>query len=198
MALDWKFLGFITRNPNLLTGIVRIYLFYFEVEFIIMSILLICVFLVCFRAECEHNPVQYFVIVSMQRSGSGWFETLLNSHSNVSSNGEIFSVVDRRRNVSSIIETLDKIYNLDWFTSAAKNECSAAVGLKWMLNQVWFKVVFFKHCVVDNFFGCWLLEMTIVAWYHYQPSNHLNNLRCVIVFRLVNTDNTDSGWIMIG
>ncbi|KDP31909.1 hypothetical protein JCGZ_12370 [Jatropha curcas] len=87
------------------------------------------------RAECLHNPVRYFAILSMQRSGSGWFETLLNSHVNVSSNGEIFSVLDRRRNVSSIISTLDKVYNLDWLTSASKNECSAAVGFKWMLNQ---------------------------------------------------------------
>uniref|UniRef100_A0A1J3G529 Sulfotransferase n=1 Tax=Noccaea caerulescens TaxID=107243 RepID=A0A1J3G529_NOCCA len=87
------------------------------------------------RAECGHNPVRFFAILSMQRSGSGWFETLLNSHSNVSSNGEIFSVLDRRRNVSSIIRTLDRVYNLDWFTSASKNECSAAVGFKWMLNQ---------------------------------------------------------------
>lgn len=55
---------------------------------------------------------------------------------NVSSNGEIFSVMDRRQNVSSIIKTLDTVYNLDWFTSASKNECSAAVGFKWMLNQV--------------------------------------------------------------
>ncbi|KAJ6304867.1 hypothetical protein OIU78_020424 [Salix suchowensis] len=88
------------------------------------------------RAECEHNPVRYFAILSMQRSGSGWFETLLNSHVNVSSNGEIFSVLDRRRNISSITQTLDKVYNLDWFSSASKNECSAAVGFKWMLNQV--------------------------------------------------------------
>ncbi|KAJ6774422.1 PROTEIN putative EXPRESSED-RELATED [Salix purpurea] len=87
------------------------------------------------RAECEHNPVRYFAILSMQRSGSGWFETLLNSHVNVSSNGEIFSVLDRRRNISSITQTLDKVYNLDWFSSASKNECSAAVGFKWMLNQ---------------------------------------------------------------
>lgn len=87
------------------------------------------------RTECAHNPVQYFAIISMQRSGSGWFETLLNSHMNVSSNGEIFSVMDRRQNVSSIIKTLDTVYNLDWFTSASKNECSAAVGFKWMLNQ---------------------------------------------------------------
>ncbi|KAB8388297.1 hypothetical protein FH972_024771 [Carpinus fangiana] len=50
----------------------------------------------CSRAECEHNPIQFFAILSMQRSGSGWFETLLNSHVNVSFNGEIFSV-----NVSS-------------------------------------------------------------------------------------------------
>ncbi|KDO79286.1 hypothetical protein CISIN_1g0179111mg, partial [Citrus sinensis] len=31
--------------------------------------------------------------------------------------------------------TLDTVYNLDLFTSASKNECSAAVGFKWMLNQ---------------------------------------------------------------
>jgi hypothetical protein len=72
----------------------------------------------------------------MQRSGSGWFETLLNSHPNISSNGEIFSVPHRRGNLSSILNTLDTVYNLDWFSSAAKNECTAAYGLKWMLNQV--------------------------------------------------------------
>ncbi|ERN05406.1 hypothetical protein AMTR_s00007p00223380 [Amborella trichopoda] len=71
----------------------------------------------------------------MQRSGSGWFETLLNSHPNISSNGEIFSVKERRSNVSSVLRTLDKVYNLEWTSSAAKNECTAAVGLKWMLNQ---------------------------------------------------------------
>ncbi|XP_021897587.1 uncharacterized protein LOC110814424 isoform X2 [Carica papaya] len=87
------------------------------------------------RAECSQNPVRLFAILSMQRSGSGWFETLLNSHMNISSNGEIFSLLDRRKNISSIIKTLDKVYNLDWFTSASKNECSAAVGFKWMLNQ---------------------------------------------------------------
>ncbi|XP_047156575.1 uncharacterized protein LOC124827546 [Vigna umbellata] len=87
------------------------------------------------RNECDHNPVLFFAILSNQRSGSGWFETLLNSHINVSSNGEIFSVRERRKNVSSILQTLDKVYNLDWFNSASKNECSAATGLKWMLNQ---------------------------------------------------------------
>ncbi|XP_021752062.1 uncharacterized protein LOC110717623 [Chenopodium quinoa] len=87
------------------------------------------------RAECSGNPVRFFVIVTMQRSGSGWFETLLNSHMNVTSNGEIFSNKERRDNISSIIRTLDKVYNLDWFNSASKNECSAAVGFKWMLNQ---------------------------------------------------------------
>ncbi|KAJ4844752.1 hypothetical protein Tsubulata_003448, partial [Turnera subulata] len=87
------------------------------------------------RAECACNPVRYFAILSMQRSGSGWFETLLNNHTNISSNGEIFSVKVRRSNVSMIVETLDKIYNLDWLSSASKNECTAAVGLKWMLNQ---------------------------------------------------------------
>lgn len=88
------------------------------------------------RAECSCNPVRFFAILSMQRSGSGWFETLLNSHMNVSSNGEIFSVKERRANASAIINTLDKVYNLDWYTSASKNECSSAVGFKWMLNQV--------------------------------------------------------------
>ncbi|KAL9244180.1 hypothetical protein vseg_017983 [Gypsophila vaccaria] len=87
------------------------------------------------REECECNTVHRFAILSMQRSGSGWFETMLNSHINVSSNGEIFSVKERRSNVSTIIKTLDQVYNLDWFSSASKNECSAAVGLKWMLNQ---------------------------------------------------------------
>lgn len=87
------------------------------------------------RDECACNPVRLFVIISEQRSGSGWFETLLNSHVNVSSNGEIFSVKERRENVSTIVMNLDKVYNLDWFTSASKNHCSAAVGFKWMLNQ---------------------------------------------------------------
>lgn len=89
-----------------------------------------------FREECVCNGVRYFAILSMQRSGSGWFETLLNSHINVSSNGEIFTVGNRRNNISSIMRTMDKVYNLDWFTSASKNECLAAVGFKWMLNQV--------------------------------------------------------------
>ncbi|XP_019444698.1 PREDICTED: uncharacterized protein LOC109348643 isoform X2 [Lupinus angustifolius] len=40
------------------------------------------------RNECAHNSVLFFAILSNQRSGSGWFETLLNSHINVSSNGE--------------------------------------------------------------------------------------------------------------
>ncbi|KAK7310867.1 hypothetical protein RJT34_08638 [Clitoria ternatea] len=87
------------------------------------------------RQECACNPVRFFCIVSMQRSGSGWFETFLNSHINVSSNGEIFSVGKRRANVYSILNTMDKVYDLDWFTSASKNECTAAVGFKWMLNQ---------------------------------------------------------------
>ncbi|PNY09265.1 nodulation protein H-like [Trifolium pratense] len=87
------------------------------------------------RNECAPNPVMFFAILSNQRSGSGWFETLLNSHINVSSNGEIFSVKERRQNASSVLQTLDRVYNLDWLSSASKNECSAAVGFKWMLNQ---------------------------------------------------------------
>lgn len=37
--------------------------------------------------------------------------------------------------MSAIVNTLDKVYNLDWYSSASKNECTAAVGFKWMLNQ---------------------------------------------------------------
>lgn len=99
------------------------------------------------REECACNPVRYFAILSTQRSGSGWFETLLNSHMNISSNGEIFSVKVRRSNISTIVETLDKIYNLDWLTSASKNECTAAVGLKWMLNQVRFRSCEINHVI---------------------------------------------------
>ncbi|XP_072147183.1 uncharacterized protein [Setaria viridis] len=87
------------------------------------------------REECACMGVRFFAILSMQRSGSGWVETLLNSHPNISSNGEIFSVKPRRNNITEITKTLDKLYNLDWYSSAAKNECTAAVGLKWMLNQ---------------------------------------------------------------
>ncbi|EFJ08924.1 hypothetical protein SELMODRAFT_90926, partial [Selaginella moellendorffii] len=87
------------------------------------------------RKECRCVPVHFFVLLSMQRSGSGWFETLLNSHPNVSSHGEIFSIGRRRANFSTIKQTLDEVYNLEWYSSAAKNECTAAVGFKWMLNQ---------------------------------------------------------------
>ncbi|TVU46921.1 hypothetical protein EJB05_06494, partial [Eragrostis curvula] len=105
------------------------------------------------RGECACTPVRFFVIISMQRSGSGWFETLVNSHPNVSSNGEIFSVKDRRENISSILRTLDKLYNMDWLTSAAKNECTAAFGLKWMLNQALSRVQEFLGVPVKKLFS---------------------------------------------
>lgn len=101
------------------------------------------------RGECSCNPVRFFVLFSMQRSGSGWFETLLNSHPNISSHGEIFSVKERRINISSIIRTLDSVYNLDWFSSASKNECVAAVGFKWMLNQG----IFDNHKEILDYFN---------------------------------------------
>ncbi|CAI7839384.1 unnamed protein product [Closterium sp. NIES-54] len=87
------------------------------------------------RGECLCKPVHNFVVLSMQRSGSGWFETFLNSHPNISSHGEIFIVRPRRENASAVAETLDRVYNLDWSNSAAKNSCTSAVGFKWMLNQ---------------------------------------------------------------
>ncbi|PIN01697.1 hypothetical protein CDL12_25795 [Handroanthus impetiginosus] len=87
------------------------------------------------REECACNPVRLFAILSMQRSGSRWFETLLNSHTNVSSNGELFYFEDMRSNVSSVLSTLDRVYNLDLFNTAPRNQCLGAVGFKWMLNQ---------------------------------------------------------------
>ncbi|XP_020586737.1 uncharacterized protein LOC110028983 isoform X2 [Phalaenopsis equestris] len=87
------------------------------------------------REECSCTPVRLFAIVSMQRSGSGWFETLLNSHEHVSSHGEIFFKNEMRKNMTMITKILDKVYNLDWNSSASKRHCTAAVGFKWMLNQ---------------------------------------------------------------
>ncbi|KAK9283607.1 hypothetical protein L1049_011857 [Liquidambar formosana] len=101
------------------------------------------------REACACTPVGFFVILSMQRSGSGWFETLLNSHPNISSNGEIFHVKTRRSNMSKIQKTLDTVYSLEWISSAAKNECVAAVGLKWMLNQD----VMVHHRQIANYFN---------------------------------------------
>eukprot|EP00257_Ricinus_communis_P008211 XP_002525546.2 uncharacterized protein LOC8277198 isoform X1 [Ricinus communis] len=100
------------------------------------------------REECACTPVRFFVIMSMQRSGSGWFETLLNSHPNVSSNGEIFSVKQRRSSISTIQATLDTVFGLEWVSSAAKNDCIAAVGFKWMLNQ---GVMVYHREIMDYF-----------------------------------------------
>jgi len=89
------------------------------------------------RKECRCTPVHNFVVLSMQRSGSGWFETFLNSHPNVSSFGEIFGKSrGLKANLSHITETLDQVYNLEWHNSAARNSCTVAAGFKWMLNQV--------------------------------------------------------------
>ncbi|KAI8017159.1 Retinoblastoma-related protein [Camellia lanceoleosa] len=55
---------------------------------------------------------------TFSRSGTGWFETLLNSHMNVSFNREIFYVQERKDNMSSIMQTLDRVYNLDWLINS--------------------------------------------------------------------------------
>ncbi|KAK6805728.1 hypothetical protein RDI58_003513 [Solanum bulbocastanum] len=111
------------------------------------------------RAECACNPVRFFAIFSTQRSGSGWFETLLNSHMNISSNGEIFSVKVRKSNASTILETLDKLYDLDLLTSASKNECTTAVGLKWMLNQLSYDGFLSLDCCCDTVYRRWTLGL---------------------------------------
>lgn len=133
--IDLKLHTCTTQGPLHLAGKYLYFCLYQDCEFLIELVRYECS-LMYRRAECACNPVRLFTILSMQRSGSGWFETLLNSHTNVSSNGEIFSIKERRSNVSSILSTLDRVYNLDLFTSASKNQCSAAVGFKWMLNQV--------------------------------------------------------------
>ena len=133
-AINLEFLTCIIQSPKPLAGWCKFLVL--VLDFWVLFRFCSCCVLICFRAECACNPVRFFAIISMQRSGSGWFETLLNSHVNVSSNGEIFSVKERRDNASSIMDTLDRVYNLDWYSSASKNHCSAAVGFKWMLNQV--------------------------------------------------------------
>ncbi|ONK75679.1 uncharacterized protein A4U43_C03F19410 [Asparagus officinalis] len=100
------------------------------------------------RRECECTPVRFYVIISMQRSGSKWLESLLNSHVNVSSNGEIFIDRERSSNVSAITRTLDKVYNLDMRNSANKKGCTSAVGFKWMLNQ---RIMVYRE-EVSNYF----------------------------------------------
>lgn len=81
---------------------------------------------------CACTPVAPFILLSMQRSGSGWFETLLNSHPHVRSHGELFSR-DTWRGARERAR-LDDVYNLGRVTE--ERECLQAVGFKWMLNQV--------------------------------------------------------------
>lgn len=88
----------------------------------------------------EHScmPVTLYAIVSVQRSGSKWFEALLNSHDNIRSHGEIFYNVDRKCNMTVIKAVLDRVYSLKWNVSTfrrKKKNCMSAVGFKWMLNQ---------------------------------------------------------------
>ncbi|KAK8966632.1 hypothetical protein KSP40_PGU014314 [Platanthera guangdongensis] len=83
-------------------------------------------------------PVTLYAIVSVQRSGSKWFEALLNNHDNIRSHGEIFYNVDRKCNMTVIKAVLDRVYSLKWNVSTfrrKKKNCMAAVGFKWMLNQ---------------------------------------------------------------
>ncbi|GAQ86632.1 P-loop containing nucleoside triphosphate hydrolases superfamily protein [Klebsormidium nitens] len=80
---------------------------------------------------CACTPVAPFILLSMQRSGSGWFETLLNSHPHVRSHGEVFSKKTWRG--ARERARLDDVYNLG--RVAQETECLRAVGFKWMLNQ---------------------------------------------------------------
>ncbi|EPS65860.1 hypothetical protein M569_08917, partial [Genlisea aurea] len=76
------------------------------------------------RGECITNPVRYFVVLSLPRSGTGWFTSLLNNHTNIDMHGEMFANRYRRQN---IVETLDRFYNMDLEENVIpKNECTAA------------------------------------------------------------------------
>ncbi|XP_020583309.1 uncharacterized protein LOC110026638 isoform X2 [Phalaenopsis equestris] len=92
------------------------------------------------ESGCMHASL--YAIVSLQRSGSKWFEALLNSHDNIWSHGEIFYNVDRKCNMTVIKKVLDKVCSSNWNTTSSfrrkKKSCMAAVGFKWMLNQVIF------------------------------------------------------------
>ncbi|KAG0485297.1 hypothetical protein HPP92_009376 [Vanilla planifolia] len=91
-----------------------------------------------YRKVQKCMPVSLYAIVSMQRSGSKWFEALLNSHENIRSHGEIFYNFDRKCNMTVITTVLDRVYSLNWNVSTfrrKRNKCLAAVGFKWMVNQ---------------------------------------------------------------
>ncbi|PKA49494.1 hypothetical protein AXF42_Ash004034 [Apostasia shenzhenica] len=86
---------------------------------------------------CGPGPVSRYAIVSIQRSGSKWFEGMLNNHGNIRSYGEIFYHVEGNRNMTVIREILDRFYSLNWRSpfKRRRRTCIAAVGFKWMLNQ---------------------------------------------------------------
>jgi hypothetical protein len=88
---------------------------------------------------------------------------------NVSSNGEIFSRKERRSNISSIVNAMDRVYSLDWNSSASKNECTAAIGFKWMLNQV-----MTKTCSIDNLIGYHFVHL----FFHSVPVHSQLGARC--------------------
>ncbi|EPS61432.1 hypothetical protein M569_13365, partial [Genlisea aurea] len=87
------------------------------------------------RGECGCNPVKYFVILSMPRSGTGWINSMLHSHTNISINSETFFGDDRRKNIVKILEVLKEVFSMDLTNSKNKVECTGAVGFVWMLHQ---------------------------------------------------------------
>jgi hypothetical protein len=86
------------------------------------------------RGNCSCTPIAPFILLSMQRSGSGWVETLLNSHPNLRSHGEVFKVRKREEGWNETRAALEAVFNMEKVKE--EKECLSAVGLKWMLNQV--------------------------------------------------------------
>ncbi|KAE8713420.1 hypothetical protein F3Y22_tig00110210pilonHSYRG00105 [Hibiscus syriacus] len=84
---------------------------------------------------CVH-PVRYFVIMSMQRSGSVWFETLLNSHINVSSNGEIMGTFGKEKECIFNPGILIKFITL---TGSDDEDCCRVFQEKWGFYNILFR-----------------------------------------------------------
>ncbi|RVW96939.1 hypothetical protein CK203_032290 [Vitis vinifera] len=80
--------------------------------------------------------------------------------------------------METIQRTLDTIYNLEWISSAAKNDCVAAVGFKWMLNQ--FLDKFILYCPLTSSITCHSLQAVMV--YHRQIANYFNQKGVSVIF----------------
>ncbi|EPS70269.1 p-loop containing nucleoside triphosphate hydrolase family protein-like protein, partial [Genlisea aurea] len=131
------------------------------------------------RGECIMNPVRYFVVLSLQRSGTGWFNSLLNSHTNISMYGELFAYRYLKQDIEKTIDTLDKVYNMDLEENITpKNECTSAIGFIWMLHQ---NVIRYRNVTVPYIKSNGILPIFLFR---------KNPLRCIISLAAAVNDET--------